>query len=189
MTVKELFSLVGISKFGCVRWGQKLECSQQGVYIVSTSKLPEEPAVTGQPKFNDTAIQKWIERLPGFTIDGVRPNLTTLKNRLAQFWLPNESVLYIGQTKNSLSKRVTQYYDTELGAPKPHSGGQWLKTLDNMEALYVYYAPIERGRDPEDVESDLLNYFHFQAGELPFANLKGPNGRKKHGLQGQRDPK
>lgn len=187
MTVKELFSHVGISNSKHVRWGDEVESSQQGIYIVSTSDLPEEPAVANQPKFNDAAIQKWIDRLPDFRIDGVRPTLTTLKNRLAQFWLPNESVLYIGQTKSSLSKRIAQYYKTELGAKGPHSGGQWLKTLGNMEDLFVYYAPTTER--PKDVEDKLLNYFYSQAGELPFANLERPQGRKKHGLQGQRDPK
>jgi len=167
-----------------------VKISQLRIYIVSTSNLLEEPAVANQPNFNDATIQKWIDRLPNFTIDGVRPTLTTLKNRLAQFWFPNESVLYIGQTKSSLSKRIVQYYDTELGAKGPHSGGQWLKTQGNMEALYVYYAPIERDRDPEHVETELLNYFHSQAGELPFANLEVHHRRKKqHGLQGQRDSK
>ncbi len=155
--------------------------------MVSTSKLPEEPAVASQPNFNDAAIQKWIDRLPEFRIDGVPPTLETLKNRLAQFWLPNESVLYIGQTTSSLSKRLAQYYNTELGAKGPHSGGQWLKTLSNMDELFVYYAQTER--KPKEVESELLNYFHSQAKKLPFANLEGPKGRKEHGLRGQRDKK
>ncbi len=73
MTVKELFSHVGISNFGCVRWGEHLPCSKPGIYMVSTSKLPEEPAFASQPNFNDAAIQKWIDRLPGFRIDGVPP--------------------------------------------------------------------------------------------------------------------
>ncbi len=188
MTVKELFSHVGISNFGCVRWGEHLPCSKPGIYMVSTSKLPEEPAFASQPNFNDAAIQKWIDRLPGFRIDGVPPpTLATLKNELAQSWLPNESVLYIGQTTRPLSKRVAEYYDTDLGASKPHSGGQWLKTLSNMEELFVYYALTER--NPKEVESELLNYFYSLAGELPFANLEGPKVRKKHRLHGQRDKK
>lgn len=186
MTVKELFSHAGISAFRCVRWGQKMNCPCQGIYIVSNSGDPESPAAAVQPDFNDAEIRKWIDRLPGFTLDGVRPDVESLKNRLARFWFPNESVLYIGQTESDLSKRVNQYYKTELGARKPHSGGQWLKTLRRIDALYVYYAPVE---NPIAVESELLRYFCDKAGEYPFANLEGPNGRKRHGLKGQRDPK
>lgn len=93
-------------------------------------------------------------------------------------------MLYIGKTSSALKKRIRAYYKTELGAGSPHSGGQWLKTLKNLFQLYVHYAVSD---SPEADESKLLAYFKQRAGELPFANLTGPDGRKQHGMVKQRE--
>lgn len=187
MTIKELFLHIGITNFRQARWGQEIECSQPGVYIISSSRAPEDSIQDSQPNFNDVAILKWINRLPEFTLDGMRPNVEALKKRLEEFWCPNETILYIGQTNRSISKRVDEYYKTVLGARTPHSGGQWLKTLRNIDSFYVYYAPTI---NPKTQESNLLDYFYNSVGKLPFANLEGPERKKKkHGLKGQRDSK
>ena len=114
----------------------------------------------------------------------MKPTVKTLKKRLSEFWLPEENILYIGQTESSLSKRIGDYYRTELGARAPHSGGQWLKTLADLGSLSVYYVSVQ---NPKDKETALLKYFFEQAGKLPFANLKGPTGKKQHGLKYQRE--
>lgn len=186
MTVTELFKQIGIDEFQCVRWGCPFDCSSSGIYIVSSCGDPDAEVPTCRPRFDGRAIHKWIDRLPHFTLDGMKPDEETLVQRLRTFWLPRENVLYIGQTGSSLTERVKAYCTTELGARKPHSGGQWLKTLRNIEELFVYIAPADDAKNKERI---LLNYFRASAGELPFANLTGPCGRKSHGLKGQRDPK
>lgn len=187
MTVKELFEQIGVGRFDRVQWGQPCNCQSPGVYIVSTGvDSDSNSGTTPEPRFDDPAFRRWIDRLPGFTIDGVKPTVETLKKRLSEFWLPEENILYIGQTESSLSKRIGAYYRTELGARAPHSGGQWLKTLADIDSLTVYYASV---RNPKNKEKALFAYFVEQAGNLPFANLEGPNGKKRHGLKGQRDPK
>lgn len=184
MTVKELFELIGAKHFDCVRWNQPCNCQGSGIYIVSTSTdSGSNSGVTPEPRFDNPAIQRWIDRLPEFTIDGMKPTVKTLKKRLSEFWLPEENILYIGQTESSLSKRIGDYYRTELGARAPHSGGQWLKTLADLGSLSVYYVSVQ---NPKDKETALLKYFFEQAGKLPFANLKGPTGKKQHGLKYQR---
>ena len=186
MTVTELFKQIGITaNIGKVRWGTTFNCSLPGIYIVSTSGDPNA-GLSGEPRFDEQAIQSWIDRLPDFTLDDKKPTVETLVQRLRSFWLPEENVLYIGKTDAALKRRVNAYYKTELGARKPHSGGQWLKTLRNIDELFVYYAPTDR---PEENEAALLKYFYDSAGELPFANLEGPYGRKPHGLRNQRDSK
>lgn len=35
---------------------------------------------------------------------------------------------------------MRQYYNTPLGARKPHAGGWPLKTLENLDELCVHYA-------------------------------------------------
>ena len=184
MTAKELFDQIGIQSFQSVKWGCPVPCMGQGIYIVSSSaKADVENASPVAPLFDDAMIQRWIDRLPLFTLDGVKPTVESLKERLSEFWYPKENVLYIGMTTSSLQGRVSDYYYTPIGAKRPHSGGQWIKTLANLEQMHVYYAPSSQ---PKADEYAMLAYFFSKAGELPFANLEGPNGRKRHGMQKQR---
>ena len=147
MTVKELFDQIGVQSFQSVKWGCPVPCMGQGIYIVSGSaKADEENASPVAPLFDDAMIQRWIDRLPLFTLDGVKPTVESLKERLSEFWHPKENVLYIGMTTSSLQGRVSDYYYTPIGAKRPHSGGQWIKTLANLEQMHVYYAPARNQR-------------------------------------------
>ncbi len=84
MTVKELFKHVGLQ---CVEWGQAVPCFEPGIYIVSNSADADmENTAPVAPVFNDKMIQSWIDRLPAFTLDGVKPTVESLKERLAEFW-------------------------------------------------------------------------------------------------------
>lgn len=185
MTVKELFKHVGIQAFQCVEWGQAVPCFEPGIYIVSTSADADmETTAPLAPVFNDKMIQSWIDRLPAFTLDGAKPTVESLKERLAEFWQPIENVLYIGMTTRSLQERVNEYYETSLGAKAPHSGGQWLKTLANLGRMHVYCAPC---LEPKAAKDTLLAYFLAKVGEIPFANLDGHHYRKQHGMKKQRE--
>lgn len=183
-TVKELFLQVGITQCDTVKWDATCPETRAGLYIVSLCADPAATTGLKQPVFDDGQIQTWIDRLPDFRLDGAKPTLDSLKKRLSDFWQPNENVLYIGQTGSALDKRIRAYYRTPLGDRKPHSGGQWLKTLRILPDLYVHYAASPA---PEADEATLLTYFKSRAGELPFANLTGPDGRKQHGMVKQRE--
>jgi hypothetical protein len=139
-------------------------------------------------------VAAWIARVPTLRLDGRRPDAAAVVERLRSFWLPDESIVYIGKA-TSLASRVGQYYRTPVGEPRPHAGGHWLKTLADLGVLTVHYAEVQ-GSDPEDVEYDMMRAFmagvsegtrdrHPQPGLLlPFANLEGPGGRRHHGLSG-----
>lgn len=186
MIVNELFEAAGImpGNVKSVRWNDRPYCSGAGLYVVSSSPSPDEDIPSGEIKFDESSVRQWINRLPDFTIDGRKPAVDSLEDRLSDFWLPEENILYIGMTKKSLAQRIGAYYSTELGAGKPHSGGQWLKTLANLDELYVYYAPSP---NPEEGEKKMLAEFYAKKGDYPFANLAGPQGRRAHGLSGQRE--
>lgn len=190
MTVKQLFGHIGIQNFKCVEWGRTFMCSTPGLYIISTSGSPDKETVNtaSEPCFSDESINNWIKRLPDFTIDGVRPTPDIVKSRLKKFWLPSENVVYIGQTGTDLGKRVNAYYRTPLGDKRPHSGGQWIKTLENIDRLFVYYASVPSKTEARNLESRLLAFFESETGMLPFANLEGGlTGRKPHGMKNQRE--
>lgn len=143
-------------------------------------------------------LKEWIDKVEGFTIDkSLIHDFELIKNRLSQFWLNDESILYIGKAQirkrgKGLGNRIQEYYDTVFGEKKPHAGGHWIKTLSNLKDLYVYY--IECSNSPK-IENDMMKIFESSVSEtsrkqlfgtgviLPFANLEDGNKiRKKHGL-------
>lgn len=111
--------------------------------------------------------------------------------------MPDETILYIGKAGTSLNRRVRQYYNTNLGDSKPHAGGHWIKTLDVINDLNIYWTSSE-GERAQDVEERFLKIFvqnvSYQSKKelfdpehpFPFANLEFPKGtRKNHGLHYQ----
>ena len=104
--------------------------------------------------------------------------------------------MYVGLAGTSLRTRVRDYYKTPLGARRPHAGGWFLKTLSNINDLYVHYAQTDT---PNAVEDKMLRAFcagvseraraalHDPAHPFPFANLEWPPGfRKAHGKRTMR---
>jgi len=147
-----------------------------------------------EPIFNDHEISKWIEKIPSFTIDKKKASIQTIKERLKQFWLPDESILYIGKVKRAnqtgLGVRIHEYFETEIGDRGPHSGGQWIKVLKNINSLNVFYGHAD---DPKDIEDKMLTFFRERVSNktknllfyIPFANIRH-HGDKKHGMKNQR---
>jgi hypothetical protein len=137
----------------------------------------------------------WLSACPMLTLDQKRPTAAQLADRVRQFWLPDEVILYIGLA-TSLSERVNKYYQTPIGERRPHAGGYFLKLLSNIDQLWVHYATCN---DVKSAESAILRLFCGRTSErsrrslrdpahpFPFANLEWPAGtRKVHGLIGSR---
>lgn len=170
------------------------------VYVVSTSKNPDKHlGISDQPNFDDQQINIWISNLADFQVDGIPATLTNVKKRLTDFWFPDESILYIGKvpTRNNesgISKRVGEYFSTIIGNGGPHSGGQWVKALKDLNTFTVYYGACNK---PGEIEHKMLNFFmnnvskmtlaklHDKQLPIPFANIKF-TGNKNHGLKNQR---
>ncbi len=177
---------------GSTTWGHPIPYDGPGVYIVG---LPES---IPEPPIDDDLLNQWLARLPGLTVDGERPTVKSIRARLASFWIPDTSVLYVGRAGTSVARRVAQYYRTPLGDRAPHAGGHWLKTLRCLPDLIVSWA---RTNDPSISEARLLDAFGraiqrtgFQPTGggpiLPFANLQTSSGvRKPHGISGSRAPR
>ena len=125
--------------------------------------------------------------------------MTNVKNRLAEFWLPDESILYIGKAStrkngSGISKRIREYFSTTIGDGGPHSGGQWVKSLANLNTLTVYYGVCD---DPNEIEVQMLQFFMCNVSKttleglydkrlpIPFANIKVTRN-KSHGFKNQR---
>jgi hypothetical protein len=180
---------------GCVRWGVRVPETKAGVYIVATSNeiRSTERAIAVCP-IDPKAVGLVLKTRPELLLDGRRPTVEALAERIASFWLPDEVILYIGLAGTSLQTRVNQYYRTPLGARKPHAGGWFLKVLSNLDDLWVHYAPCDDPRDAEDkmhsafcrgVSMGSIRRLSDPEHPFPFANLEWPPGvRKRHGIAG-----
>jgi hypothetical protein len=183
----------GLIRAGVVPWGRTVPEPGPGVYVVAlTQQADSRRGCLSKCPLSRKALEEWLEVRPELRLDRRRPTAARLADRIASFWLPDEVIVYIGLAGSSLQSRVRQYYETPLGARRPHAGGHFLKTLANIDDLYVHWAPAADPREAEDV---MLGEFCRAVSEstrtqlpdpehpFPFGNLEWPAGtRKRHGL-------
>lgn len=195
-TIKELFSAAGLVPHGAVQWGTPPATSQPGVYAVSLGETTEAigPTLAHAP-LDRSVFETWLRVRPELTLDGARPTVDQLMKRVAGFWLPDETIVYVGLA-TTLSSRVGDYYRTPIGARRPHAGGCFLKLLAILDQLSVHFAPCGTPAAAEDamlsafcanVSAAARSALVDPAHPFPFANLQWPPGvRKAHGLRGVR---
>jgi transcription elongation factor GreA len=179
---------VGLLADGPVAWGAAVRSTRPGVYVI---ELPNAPAAA---PIDIGRVGDWLRDVPALRLDGARPTGKELAARLAAFWLPGEPVLYVGRSSASLAGRVNAYYRTPLGDPRPHAGGQWLKTLSILGDTRVWWSETDAAEEAELAlleafaeEVDPTSAARLPAGSpiLPFANLELPTGeRRPHGISG-----
>jgi hypothetical protein len=100
MNAAELLRDVGLLADGPVVWGRPVPAGGPGVFVVELSgPIPRAPIEL-------TRVGKWIERVPDLTLDGERPTSRALATRLGAFWLPSQSVVFVGSTSSSIGGRV-----------------------------------------------------------------------------------
>tara|TARA_B100001173_G_C15857769_1_gene491592 strand:+ start:64 stop:684 length:621 start_codon:yes stop_codon:yes gene_type:complete len=182
-----------------VDWNEIPPTQEEGIYIVSLSSNPEKNNGTHEKApISEDIIKKWLTKVGGFELDKINTfDSDKVIERLSQFWLPDENILYIGKAPkrsngSGIATRVREYYNTEYGEKRPHSGGHWLKSLTILNELFVYYSVCE---DSGTIEKDMMRFFCNNVSEatkshlrdpylpLPFANLQLKRGQiKKHGL-------
>jgi transcription elongation factor GreA len=191
MNAAELLRDVGLLADGPVVWGRpgrQVPARGPGVFVVELS------APQARAPIELTRVGKWIERVPTLTLDGEPPTSKALAARLGAFWLPSQTVLYVGATSTSIGGRVAAMQRTALGDRRPHSGGHWLETLDPSTSMRVWWTETDAVEEYEDA---LLTSFAGslpgaeiaalpdQAVVLPWANLRSTSGeRRATGLSG-----
>ncbi|MDO8871107.1 MAG: hypothetical protein Q7V05_00030 [Methanoregula sp.] len=182
---EDLLKSVGLFEFEKVLWGKKM-CEKlppkNGIYIIlyvrNYHTYPTAP-------FNNNAINCWIKEVKSLRLNGFSPSNELLTLFLRKYWLPDEKILYIGRAsgKNTLKKRLRAFYNHKLGESRPHRGGHWLKTLDLLDELCVYWAETEDAKEKEELL--LIQFSKLNQNTIPFANLvNGDNKRKQHELKG-----
>jgi hypothetical protein len=188
----DLFDRIGLKIKESAPWGAPVACTKPGVYAVSLSGNPRRNAgLPPEAPVSVALVQEWIEYVATFTFDGKpRPSPSAVAAFIKQFWLPDESILYIGKA-TCLEDRLGQLRGHHLGNPSPHKGGHWLKTLSNLDRLHVFFCQCDSVQEAEDSEDEALALFASQVSArtrkrlynpdmpIPFANGKDERGRLK----------
>ncbi len=173
---------------GPARWGEQVRSRAPGLLLVETAARSDTAPI------DITAVKAWLERVPSLRLDGERPTPTRLAERLGAFWLPQQTVVYVGRTSKSLAGRAASLFATPLGDRRPHSGGHWLWTLLERDKLRIWWAETT---SPEEYEDGLLDAIAEDAEPgaaerlrafgpiLPWANLTAATGEaKRTGITG-----
>jgi len=199
-TVSTLLDRVpGLQGGAVVPWLRPIQSDGPGVYIVSLSADPHRNAGTHPTApIDEASVATWIRRVQKLTLDGRRPSAGDLVRRLSEFWLADESILYIGKA-TKLGSRVGDFYKTPLGDPGPHSGGHWIKTLSVLPDAFVHFAETADPIAAKRAEHVLVDVFLSQISSttrervtdctrcFPFGNLEHPPGtRRQHGILNSR---
>lgn len=195
-TVSDLFSAVGLEPAGVVKWGEPLpERRVPGVYVVALSSDPDSTReMRSFPQLAPHRFEELLRTCPGLSLDGVRPSVDRLVERLEAFWIKDEVVLYIGLSSRPVGTRMREYYNTPLGANGPHKGGWWLKMLSDLDQLNVFWAATSEFAAAEEgmleafaqgvSERSLADLYDCEI-VAPFANLRASDNRiKRHGIKG-----
>lgn len=177
VTVLQLFNEAGLRPAGSVRWGERVPENRPGVYMVATSSDPDDAsgALFPNAPVSLSAVSTWLDRVPSLTLNGKRPSPEMLAAETSRYWLPDETIVYVGKAGTSLRKRVGQFYSTTLGNRSPHAGGSWIKSLSILDELTIHYAVAD---PPADMEKLLLHRFgivcpvHQGTRAMPFGNLQ-----------------
>lgn len=174
-TISDLESKFGIIFQGPKGWCKKIPSTNKGIYVISMSNFKEKNAAVNNILFEYSHLTNWLKYNPKIELNGKRPTPQQLKQYLSGFWHNDESILYIGQTHNrrGLKQRLRRFYRHKIGRKRPHSGGQWIKTLNIINSLSIYWFETNKAYDYEE---RMLVYFSEQVSNknirLPFANLK-----------------
>lgn len=89
-------------------------------------------------------------------------------NALLANWVEAAEVVYIGKA-DQLKRRLTQFADFGAGRPVGHWGGRLIWQLSKVAELRVAWKETP-GREPVEVESELISAFRRVHGRPPFAN-------------------
>lgn len=109
-----------------------------GVYLLSLQFDPSSLEGTrAEAPISSGAIAELLTARPGTQLVGVAAAPDALAAHVATFWLPDETIVYIGKAGTSLRARVGQYYSTPLGARSPHAGGWFRKLLQDFPELMM----------------------------------------------------
>ncbi len=111
---------IGLAVRGQTAWGVAPPSTKPGVYLISlSSQADRNDATRPVAPVCEQAVAQWLALVPGLELDGkLGPSVNELVACLQGFWLPDESILYIGKA-TSLTQRLNQFFRHRLGNRSP----------------------------------------------------------------------
>jgi hypothetical protein len=106
-------------------------------------------------------------------MDTLPSNIDLSREYEERRWLADEPIVYIGQTDQTIRKRLKDFYRHKCGNPGPHAGGQVIKLL--RCALWVYWSHAD---NPYNVEQTMICAFKAKVGQVPYANYDGAKEKR-----------
>lgn len=187
-TARELIAGLGLMADGPVLWGAPLRSSRPGIFVVEIATPHAEMPV------DHHALRTWLERVPALKLDGRTPTPHELAADLRRWWLPGETVLYIGSTPKSLAGRASALAATAIGDRRPIGSAWRLRVLKDLAKLRLWWAVTDAPEEYADaafaafatgVDPDWVKRLPEPTLILPYGNVEAPDGRKEsHGLTG-----
>jgi len=187
-TARELLSGLGLMADGPVLWGAPLRSGRPGVFVV------ELPAPVAEMPVDHHALRTWLERVPDLKLDGRTPTPHEIAADLRRWWLPGETVVFIGSTARSLGGRAAALAATAIGDRRPFGSAWRLRVLKDVPKLRLWWAETDAAEEYADAA-----FGAFAAGVdpasiarlpdpslvLPYGNTEAPDGRRAgHDLTG-----
>jgi hypothetical protein len=86
-------------------------------------------------------------------MDTLPSNIDLSREYEERRWLADEPIVYIGQTDQTIRKRLKDFYRHKCGNPGPHAGGQVIKQT-------------------------MICAFKAKVGQVPYANYDGAKEKR-----------
>ena len=134
----------------------------------SCSGLPREPGIY-LVLYIDRDHPQFAPKGVGGFFKGRIPNVTV--SELESKWIEDTIIIYVGQTGDSLARRLTKLIDFGMGKPVGHYGGRYIWQIQAYHNLVICWKSCPEGVDVRDIERELLRRFKRVHRRLPFANL------------------
>jgi transcription elongation factor GreA len=171
---------------GPVLRGAPLRSSRPGIFVVEIATAhPEAPVDFG-------VLRTWLERVPSLQLDGATPTPHELAAEMRRWWLPGETVVFIGATNKSLAGRASALSATAVGDRRPFGSAYRLRTLKDVGKLRLWWAESGAAEEYADaafeafakgVDPVWIARLPDPKLVLPFGNTEAPDGRRQaHGL-------
>jgi len=109
----------------------------------------------------------YLDVNPGGHFKGHCP--TVNRSYLEKNWVCGASVLYFGETRNLLNKRIRELLDFGDGKPVAHWGGRLIWQLSGSENFLIAWCVTD---DPITLKVCMIKQFITEYCQYPFANLR-----------------
>ena len=137
--------------------------------VANIDVVPQLPGVYVVMR-NNASQPEFLTRGTGGFFKGKDPNVPIAE--LKTNWIENTCVIYIGQTKTTIRKRVKDYLKFGCGQKVGHKGGRYIWQIKESDQLLFCWKPTP-DEEPDTIEKLLIAQFKEQyGGRRPFANLR-----------------